>query len=127
MIYIIKPDNKVLQNVIHDLSTLNTFKSWKVEITEHKHKRSNNQNALYWKWVQILSDELGYTKDELHEAMKSKFLGKEQRKTIFGDEYLALKSTSRLKKDEFSEYMMKVEQLALMHDIKLPSPDHYGF
>lgn len=38
-------------------------------------KRSNPQNKYYWGCVvQILSDETGYTKDEIHEIIKYKFL-----------------------------------------------------
>lgn len=126
MIYIIRPDNNVLANLMNDLGNLNPKMSWKVEVKEYRQKRSNNQNALYWKWLNILGDELGYTTEELHEAIKSKFLGKETRKTIFGEEYEALKSTTKLNTKDFSELMNKVEQLALMHDIRLPSPDYYG-
>lgn len=38
--------------------------------------RSHPQNKYYWGCVvQTLSDELGYTKDEIHEILKDKFLG----------------------------------------------------
>ena len=39
-----------------------------------KKDRSSAQNALYWVWVGYVSDQLGYTKDEIHRMFKSRFL-----------------------------------------------------
>lgn len=40
-----------------------------------KKVRSDPQNKYYWGCVvQILSDELGYTKDEVHEMLKREFI-----------------------------------------------------
>ena len=126
MIYIIKNNNGVLQNVMNDLGNLNPHKDWQVEIKIWTKNRTLPQNALMWKWIQIIGDDLGYTSEELHEAFKSKFLGIEKRKTIFGKEYETLNSTTELTTKEFSEYMDKIQAFAMMHDITLPQPDYYG-
>ena len=111
---------------MHDLGNLNPMKEWRVEIKENTKKRSNNANNLYWKWLSIIGDDLGYKPQELHESLKYKFLGTEKRTTIFGQEYEVVKSTTSLNTKEFSDYMERVQALALMYDLKLPQPDYYG-
>ena len=46
-----------------------------MEVREAKDIRTNAQNRLYWKWIEIISDELGYEdKQEIHNILKYKFL-----------------------------------------------------
>lgn len=83
-------------------------------------RRSNAQNALWWRYMTILGRELGYTAEEMHDAVKLKLLGREDISTgltIIG-------STAKLDVGRFSEL---VEQLrAWAHqslNIYLPAPD----
>lgn len=69
--------------------------------------RSNSQNALYWSFLTFLlnaglKDEYGTT-DELHESLKAAFLSKTNK---LG--YLKIGSTTELGKDEFGEYLDKI-------------------
>lgn len=91
--------------------------------------RSDPQNKYYWGCVvQILSDELGYTLDEIHEMLKRKFL-----KVIFtvknkrtGDiEFIEnTKSTSSLDTKEWEEFMTKVREWSSINlDIFIPEPN----
>lgn len=98
--------------------------SFMVEIKEIR--RSNNANALYWKWCSIIGNELGYDKDELHEAFKRKFIGEDQGTDLFGNIYKRPKSSADLKKKEFCDYMSKVQAFAFSNGITLPTPDYYG-
>ena len=45
-------------------------------VTTQKFKldRSAEQNALMWKWLTVIGNELGNTKDEMHEIYKEKYL-----------------------------------------------------
>jgi len=43
-------------------------------IRPYRKNRSYEQNSYYWKLITIISDELGNTKEELHETYKRKFL-----------------------------------------------------
>lgn len=77
--------------------------------------RSNPQNSYYWGCVvQILSDELGYTPNEVHEIIKHKFLTEKKivirRKTEIPLNFS--KSTTQLDTKEFEELMSKVRQWA---------------
>lgn len=94
MIYIIKPENKVFANLLNDLQNLNPLKEWKVTIEPHTKNRSNQQNALMWKWISIISDHTGYHPDELHEGFKRNFIGVDIGNDIFGNTYIRPKSTT---------------------------------
>lgn len=130
MKYIIKKesDGTVLNNLIVDLGNLNPLQSWVVEVKPYRKKRSLEQNALYWNWLTVLEEqtELGYRKEELHEAFKYRFLGMEKKKTVLGQDYETIRSTTSLNTKEFTEYLDKVLAFAMLYDIQLPSPERYG-
>ena len=68
-------------------------------ISENKDYRTKEQNKLWWKYMQILSADLGYSKDEMHDICKLKFLKRERFDDGIKIEYL--KSTAQLTKKEF--------------------------
>ena len=86
--------------------SLKIFEGEEVEIRirVRSNNRSNEQNSLYWKWIEILSNDLGYTKTELHELIKYKFLKRES-KNKDGETTVVIKSTSTLTIKEFNDFM----------------------
>lgn len=70
-------DHRSRQAVIDYLQRIpDNGKRFDVSILAHREKRSITQNKLYWMWVGIIADEIGYTnRDELHEVFKMMFLG----------------------------------------------------
>ena len=78
-----------------------------IEVREAKDIRTNAQNRLWWKWIEIISDELGYEdKQEIHNILKYKFLLKEE--MIDGELHQGLKSTTTLTKEEFGKLTQDV-------------------
>lgn len=125
--YYLSPDKpQVFKDLLHDLGNLHPDKEWVVEISEKKNKRTNPQNALYWKWLSILGDHFGYSKEEMHEEFASRFLGMIERKTMSGKEIREPRSTTSLSKKDFSEYMDMIMAFALSENLTLPQPEHYG-
>ena len=57
-------------------------------ISENKDFRTNSQNKLWWKYMQIIGDHLGYTKEECHDICKLKFLKRERYEDGIRVEYL---------------------------------------
>lgn len=90
-------------------------------------RRSLQANALYWKWVSIIAEVKGFDSDEMHDAFKRHFLGEDEKTNAFGQIVVVAKSSSDLRKHEFSEYMTKVQAYAEAEGIVLPSPDYYGY
>lgn len=126
MIFYVTGNDQPFKNMLAYFSE-NPFTKFKVEIKEHKKQRSNNQNALYWSWLTIIGKDLGYTSEELHEALKAKILGVIERKTVFGNIVNEPRSTTSLTTKEFGEYLNSVETFAMGLGIRLPQPAHYGF
>lgn len=90
-----------------------------VELEPSK-RRSSAQNRLWWRYMTILGRELGYTAEEMHDAVKVKFLAREDMSTGL----TLVGSTAKLPPDRFSEL---VEQLRMWAHgtlgIYLPAPD----
>jgi hypothetical protein len=85
-------------------------------------KRSLDQNALYWVWMQTISEHTGHTPEELHHIFKGRFAPKKQveiAKVI----YNIPKGTSEMSVGEMVEMMMHVEAEAGQMGIVLPHPE----
>ena len=92
-------DNK--SKLINDLSKLNDNIKVVIEIREAKDVRTNQQNKLWWIWMNTIGDSIGYSAPEIHEILKYKFLMKEE--MIDGEMHQSLKSTTTLTKKEFNK------------------------
>ena len=64
-----------------------------IEIKQAPHQRSHSQNGYYRAIVRDLSNEFGYTEDEMHKTLKSHF---------------EITSTKDLTVAEFSDYLDKI-------------------
>jgi hypothetical protein len=88
------------------IDSLREFEGKEIEIRirERSANRSKEQNSLYWIWIDILSKETGYTKDEMHTLIKYKFL---KRNVVDenGVESETIKSTTTLTTKEFTLFM----------------------
>lgn len=93
------------------------------KITREK-QRSLDQNAYYWGVVvKILAGETGYTKDEMHEALKVKFLTYENVKGI-----PTVLSTADLNTKQFEVYLEMVRRWAAMDlGVVIPEPNQVDF
>ena len=77
-----------------------------IEIREAENVRTNQQNKLWWSWMSIIADELGYGKQEIHDICKYRFLLREE--IIDGEIHQSLKSTTTLTKQEFKKLTQDV-------------------
>jgi hypothetical protein len=82
--------------------------------------RSVEANNYYWGVVvHMLSLETGYEKDEMHEALKLKFLQWEPLEGI-----PTTVSTSKLSSDQFAEYVERIKRWAAIDlGVYIPSPN----
>lgn len=94
-----------------------------IRIEKLKSKRSLQQNRLWWLYMGILSKELGYTKDEIHEICKFKFLKLEKVDEATGEVFPYLGSTAKLNKSDFSDLVSELIRWASeTFNIILPLP-----
>jgi hypothetical protein len=100
----------------------------KVELVLRKRrtKRSDSQNRYYWGvCVEILANHCGYEPEELHEALKVKFLSDRQE-----DEngLMRVRSTAKLTTDEFIAYTNRVVRWAAESlGVYIPSPNEVEY
>lgn len=90
-----------------------------VTVRLYKAQRSNNQNNYYFGVVcKVLGDYFGYTEEEMHDALKYKFL----RKGACDIE--TVQSTTKLSTAEFEEYLENVRRwAAIEYNVIVPLPN----
>ena len=118
-----KPKQQILESMIqaHYKEFPNSDKAI-VEIKEDKDSRSVKQNRLYWEWISVIGNELGYTKDETHAILRDKFLGYTETTTKFSV-IKELRSTTKLKVKEFKDYLEQIDMFISEYGIILPRPE----
>lgn len=92
----------------------------RVEVGPKRKARSCEQNAYYWGVVlELLSDWSGYAPEEVHEALKAKFLGSfDSSKGL-----LISNSTSDLDTAEYEAYLANVRKWAEGQGLFIPLPN----
>jgi len=95
-----------------------------ITMARRKRKRSDRQNGYYWGVViPALCGATGYNQEQMHEALKWKFL-----KVHSDTEMPTVKSTSELSTIEFEDFMANVRMWALDFfglEIELPQDTEY--
>ena len=91
-----------------------------VYIQKRSKRRSLSENGYYWGVViPLLCDWCGFSKDEMHDALKNMFLA------TF-DEFVGLKkikSTSQLNSADFEKYMSQIRTWASGQGVFIPLPN----
>lgn len=90
------------------------------DIKKYYKVRSLDQNRLYWAWLNIIADEVGYDSEEMHSTFKAMFL------TDRSQTLPIVRSTTKLNKLQFMNYLNKIERTASELGITLPNPDEYN-
>ncbi len=103
------------------LDFINSLKDGQEVILEIKVKRKIRtlpQNALYWCWLDIISQDTGFTSEELHDTFKAMFLTDNTRQIPI------VRSTTVLDTEQFTKYLNKIEDICFQKlNIKLPLPE----
>ena len=120
-------DNKLQNNVrLKIAQELPHFNGKRVEIIIRKltKKRSLQQNKLWWLYVNILANELGYDKDEMHDILKMQINPKEKVNEKTGLVMIYGGSTKDLKVSEFMELIERLVRWSAENlNISLPMPN----
>lgn len=88
-----------------------------VRISKLRQPRSLDQNSYYWGCVvPMIGEYCGYPNDEMHEALKFRFL------KVGEDGFERVLSTADLDTRQFSDYVERVRQLAAELGVVIPDP-----
>ena len=111
------------------IDTLAMLEGQDIDLTIEKHRnnRSTRQNKyFYGVIVKMLSDELGYTKDEMADIVKGKFLSEEIK--VGNDIIRYTKSSTLLNTLDFESLMTDIREWASAElNIFLPLPNQIEY
>jgi hypothetical protein len=124
--FVIK-DNRDKQSLFSYLKELEN--DYIVSVKKQRNTRSNMQNSYYWKCiVQGLAEELGYFPNEMHDALRARFLS-EYEMISYNDNQIAINkigSTTALNTKSFEQYTEQIRVWALTDlGIRLMLPNEY--
>ena len=112
--------------VIAQIKRLDLKKTFTVEITEKRIRRTISQNNLYWLWLTCIEHETGTDRNDLHDYFKEKYLTPESYE-IFGETKYR-KSTKNLNTIQFKYLLDHVQIFASTElQITLPDPEDYNW
>ena len=115
------------ERIKHKIDSLNLEKPWSVEVKPYKKNRSLAQNKLFWKYMGIIGEDLGYDPQSCKEVICQKLLGTEC-KVIMGDTITVIKGTSKLNTKEFANFIEAIIRFAITDlGINLPTSDDLYF
>ena len=118
-----------IARMVVDLKNEPLTRPLEVKIQPYKVKRSLDQNALYWKWMKQLADHFNtklenpLTQEDMHDLMRHNFLGYEDKvinKTQINSQ---LRTTTKLTRTEFMDYMTKIDVWAQANGVLLVHPE----
>jgi len=108
--------------VIAYIKRLDITKTYSVEVTQKKLRRTISQNGLYWLWLTCIENETGNDRDDLHEYFKFKYLLPETI-VIFNERHEKW-TTKDLDTGQFKVYLDKIQIFASTElAISLPDPE----
>ena len=116
------------QRIATYISNLDPEKSWEVIVRPRKATRSVNQNDYLWAiydYILRAGGETmgGWTKDDLHEFFLITHFGSET-KELFGRKRLKpLRRSSKLNKQEFSDFLETIFRFMAERGVYIPSPE----
>jgi hypothetical protein len=94
-----------------------------IDVKRKRSKRSDDQNRFFHSWVSLIAEHTGYSKDEMKDILKYKFLRIEEISDMTGETFVYTKNTSKLGKSEFADFCTEIQSWSMeMFKIKLPLP-----
>ena len=126
-------DFKLTHSTLNELTGILTHllkcrETYRVNVKEWREKRSLSQNALYWVWLEEISQALKpndkqHKADVWHEYFKQYFCTAKSIEMPAGKD-VAVKSTTMLDVGEMCHYMTQIHNWAAGHMLILPVPEN---
>jgi len=114
----------VMTNCIAHLNRLPPSKSWRVEIIEHRERRSDAQNRYLWGVCYAeLQRATGQDAADWHEYMLGECYGWEAVEMMGRKKLRPMRRSSKMDKAEFAEYVAFIQRRAAEHNIYIPDPN----
>lgn len=118
------PRDRVIAAVYGFLSGLAPDKAWKLEISQHKAKRSDQQNRALWGVAyKTLRDLTGNDPDDLHVFFLGEHFGWTTVEVMGAKRRVPLRTSKNLSKTEFAEFYAFIQQRSAENGYYVPDPN----
>lgn len=119
------PRDLAICRIVEALEDLPADKGYRVEVHEHKSRRSDQQNRYLWgvvypaitAWLQ------GWDSDDVHEYCLGEHFGWEVVTGLGKKRLRPIRRSSKLSKFEFMGYIEFIQRRMAEHGIVIPDPD----
>jgi hypothetical protein len=124
------PPDQIANAISNMVSRLDPAQSWQITVEAFKPKRSDQQNAFLWGVVypSILEGGgealRGWTTNDLHEYFLIEAFGSEVIEGFGRKRHKPLRRSSKLTKQEFSDYLAIIEAKCAELGIHIPEPNY---
>ena len=124
------PPDQIANAISNMVSRLDPAQSWQITVEAFKPKRSDQQNAFLWGVVypSILEGGgealRGWTTNDLHEYFLIEAWGSEVIEGFGRKRHKPLRRSSKLTKQEFSDYLSIIEAKCAELGIHIPEPNY---
>lgn len=110
--------------IIEIIRGLDLKRRWRLDLKRYVKRRSNNQNNLYWQWMTEIGDYTGYTKEEMHDFFREKFLAPVPMMVGTSTERPP-RSTTSLTTAEMQDYLDRIYRFAVTDiGVRLTLPEY---
>jgi hypothetical protein len=99
------------ERAVQWLSRIPVDEVMELTLKAYKPTRSERQSRRYWALISKIADHTGHDAADLHEMLKVRFLGTEILE-LNGEKITTVKSSAKLKVNEFRDYSDRVEAFA---------------
>lgn len=121
---ILQKGERSLAKLVAFISSLSKDRAWKVEISEHRSRRSDAQNAYLWGvcYPAILKHLPGWEADDVHDYLLGEHFGWQTLEGMGRKRVKPLRRSSRLSTTEFSDYVAFIQRTMAEKGIYVPDP-----
>jgi hypothetical protein len=123
-IFLLAKGDRSLSKLVGFLSSLAKEKSWKVEVSEYKRTRSNEQNAYLWGvcYQTILKHLPGWDADDIHEYFLGEYFGWETLEGLGRKRLRPIRRSSKLSTVEFSDFVGFIQRTMAERGVYVADP-----
>lgn len=120
---------RIITRVSEFLGKLPAAQAWKVEVTPHKTKRSDSQNAYLWgvvyKTILEAGELQGWSSQDIHDYMLGEHFGWETLEGFGRKRLRPLRRSAKLTTTEFMDYIAFIQQRMAEHGVYIEDPNEY--
>jgi hypothetical protein len=121
---ILQKGERSLARIVAFISALSKETAWKLEVSEYKSRRSDEQNRYLWGvvYATILKHLPGWDAEDVHDYFLGEHFGWETLEGMGRKRVKPIRRSSRLNKTEFAEYVAFIQRAMAERGVYIPEP-----